>query len=123
MSSSDRHRELLRSLQAPASALDYEIAQEMASALGRLGRALEHALRALSDFDADAGRQSAPDARAVRRALVDAAGGALWNFIVQREACGMRDAHQVLQDYRVPAELRGRVGIPDPPLRRRAVRG
>jgi hypothetical protein len=33
------------------SALDYEIAQEQAAALGRLGRALEAALAALSRHD------------------------------------------------------------------------
>ena len=36
----------------PTGALDYEIAQEKASALGRLGRALEAALAALQSFDA-----------------------------------------------------------------------
>jgi hypothetical protein len=35
----------------PAVALDYEIAQEQASALGRLGRALETALAALAEHD------------------------------------------------------------------------
>ena len=44
--------DLLRSLKNPATALDYELAQEMASALGRMGRTLEQALRALADFDA-----------------------------------------------------------------------
>jgi hypothetical protein len=36
----------------PAAALDYELAQEMAAALGRLGRRLERALQALAQFDA-----------------------------------------------------------------------
>ena len=43
----------------PAAALDYEIAQEKASTLGRLGRALEAALAALRDFDAEAARADA----------------------------------------------------------------
>src|SRR5580693_133784 len=36
---------------APVVALDYEIVQEQASALGRLGRALEAALAALVEYD------------------------------------------------------------------------
>ena len=72
----------------PAAALDYEIAQEKASALGRLGRGLEAALGALRDFDA---RQHGAAARDQRRALVAQAGHALWLFVVQRESVGLRD--------------------------------
>lgn len=87
-------------------ALDYEIAQEQASALGRLGRRLEAALAALSDYDHG---QSALTATRVE--LVAAAGEALWCFVVQREACGLRDPRTVLRDYRVPAEVQNRMGI------------
>ncbi len=85
---------------APLAALEHEIAQERASALGRLGRALESALAALADYDRtnlvhDAGR----------RRLVHDAGDALWCFIVQREACGLRDPRPVLREYGVPAEV------------------
>ena len=74
---------------AAASALDYEIAQEQAVTLGRLGRALEAALAALSAHDrAGTDSRSAPGAR---ERLVREAGYALWCFIVQREACGLRD--------------------------------
>ena len=86
-------------------ALDYEIAQEQATALGRLGRALEAALAALSDYD------SAHAERGAARAhLVQAASDALWCFIVQREACGLRDARPVIRDYRVPSEVYARMG-------------
>jgi hypothetical protein len=107
---------------APASALDYEIAQEMASALGRHGRALEAALAALATFDAEhahAATISRAD-RVERSKLIGAAGHALWCFIVQREACGLRDARFVLRDYRVPAEVSERMGAfpPAPPGRR-----
>jgi hypothetical protein len=91
--------------QSPASALDYEIAQETAAALGRQGRALEAALKALADFDADPAQGTA-----ARRALVAAAADALWQFVVQREACGLRDFAMVLRMYRVPAEVRDRMG-------------
>jgi hypothetical protein len=39
------------------------------------------------------------------------AGDALWCFMVQREACGLRDPRPVLRDYRVPAEVQNRMGI------------
>jgi hypothetical protein len=87
-------------------ALDYEIAQEQASALGRGGRMLEAALAALSEYD---GAHPGPTAR--RADLVAAAGEALWCFMVQREACGLRDSRTVLRDYRVPAEVQNRMGV------------
>jgi hypothetical protein len=87
-------------------ALDYEIAQERASALGRLGRALEAALTALSGHDAEH-----PERDSARARLVQDAGDALWCFMVQREACGLRDPRPVIRDYRVPAEVCARMGI------------
>lgn len=102
------------------SALDYEIVQEQALALGRLGRALEAALRNLSAFDASeggvgnaAGGQApgSPASPTVRTRLVEDAGYALWCFIVQREACGLRDQAIIVREYRVPAEVRNRVGV------------
>jgi hypothetical protein len=101
----------------PADVLGYEILQEQASALGRLGRGLEAALAALRTFDdahlrADAAGSEAPSKqRQARRGLVDAAGEALWMFVVQREACGLRDSRNVMRDYKVPAEVQERMGI------------
>jgi hypothetical protein len=100
---------------SPAGVLDYEIAQETASALGRHGRALEAALRDLADFDAADPQQQTSD-RSARGALVAAAAQALWHFIVQREACGLRDTGTVVRMYRVPAEVHNRMGAF--PLRR-----
>src|SRR3954471_8069760 len=79
----------------PAGALEYEIAQEKASALGRLGRALEAALEALRAFDARAAEPNA-ETRREPRALVAEAGHALWLFVVQREAIGLRDSRQIM---------------------------
>jgi hypothetical protein len=73
------------SRKAPVVALDYEIVQEQASALGRLGRALEATLAALADYDA-----AEPADDVARKRLVQQASGALWCFIVQREACATR---------------------------------
>lgn len=94
----------------PAAALDYEIAQEKAATLGRLGRALEKALNQLSAFDA-AGPASSGQRHAERRALVAEAGHALWLFVVQRDALGLRDTRQLMRDYRVPAEVINRMGL------------
>jgi hypothetical protein len=98
----------------PAAALDYEIAREKAWALGRAGRRLEAALAALAAFDAQT-EEEAPASPAVRRerrdALVASAGEVLWSFIVQREACGLRDSNRAMRDYGVPAEVLLRMGI------------
>ena len=95
--------------------LNDEFAQEKASALGRLGRALEAALAALARFDADERRDTSPaDVRQLRATLVAEASAALWHFVVQREACGLRDLRYVLRDYRVPSEVAARIGaLPD----------
>ena len=102
-------------LPAPASskrgALDYEIAQEQASALGRVGRALEAALAALTEYDRGHPEPKANQPTAKRSRLVAEAGEALWCFMVQREACGLRDPRPVMRDYRVPAEVQNRMGI------------
>lgn len=87
-------------------ALDYEVAQEQASALGRAGRALEAALAALNEHDRE-GRT----ADQTRRSLVADAADALWHFIIQRECCGLRDSRPVIRDYRVPQEVQNRMGI------------
>jgi hypothetical protein len=94
---------------APVAALDYEIVQEQASALGRLGRALETALAALSDYDSAGAAPAVPDA--ARAELVAAASEALWYFMVQREACGLRDQQPIIRAYRVPAEVHARMGV------------
>jgi hypothetical protein len=87
-------------------ALDYEIAQEQALALGRAGRALEAALVALREHD-----RNGRDADGKRRTLVADAGDALWRFIIQRECCGLRDSRSVMRDYRVPQDVQNRMGI------------
>ena len=93
-----------RSTALPESALDYEIAQVQAAALGRLGGALEGALDALSSHDrACAERGERPMALAssgdpLREQLVQEANYALWCFIIQREACGLRDQRLIIRE-------------------------
>ncbi len=67
-------------------ALDYEIAREQAAALGRLGRALERALAALSEFERTQGERAenlppAPRSppSAARERLVQDASYAHWH--------------------------------------------
>src|SRR5207302_3504503 len=96
----------------PAELLADEFIQEKASALGRLGRALEASLAALAEFDAGRGQaSSAAEYRQMRASLVAEASIALWHFVVQREACGLRDLRYVLRDYRVPHEVAARMGV------------
>ena len=95
----------------PADVLDYEILQEQAAALGRMGRALEAALAKLGEFDAAHPRAGAPaSAEQARRTLVVEAGHAVWMFVVQREACGLRNSRTVMRDYNVPGEVQKRMG-------------
>ena len=85
--------------------LQYEIAEERASALARLGQRLEDALTALA-----ACPRTANSDRKTRNRLVEQAGYALWLFVVQREACGLNKIDHVLQVYRVPNEVVARMG-------------
>ena len=84
--------------------LQYEIAEEKASALGRLGRRLDAALTALA-----ACPRTANSDRTIRECLVEEAGYALWLLAVQREACGLNNLAHVLQVYRVPNEVVARM--------------
>jgi len=90
----------------PVDVLNYEIVQDQAAALGRMGRALEEALARLREFDAAHPCADAPaPAREGRRTLVREAGHALWMFVVQREACGLRDSRGIMREYKVPGEV------------------
>jgi len=101
-----------RTTHSPADVLADEFGREKVSALGRLGRALEATLAALAEFDAGPSHAaSAAEDRQLRASLVAEASVALWHFIVQREACGLRDMRYVLRDYRVPPEVATRMGV------------
>ncbi|WP_407167642.1 hypothetical protein [Bradyrhizobium sp. ORS 111] len=87
----------------PVDVLAYELAEEKATALGRMGRALEDALAKLRAFDAAHPRSEVT--RQARRILVREAGHALWMLVVQREACGLRNSRMLMRDYNVPGEV------------------
>jgi hypothetical protein len=104
-----------RDLRPPVDVLHYEIVQEQASALGRMGRALEQALTQLREFDAAQVVAETPDAvHPARRKLVMEAGQALWMFVVQREATGLRDSRHIMRTYNVPAEVQRCMGLAPP---------
>src|SRR6516164_9177573 len=96
----------------PAATLEYQIAHEKASALGRLGRELERALSALRAFDTAHGRFSGLTGELGKRRdnLVAEAAEALWYLMVQRDACGMYKSIYVMADYAVPSEVQNRMG-------------
>jgi hypothetical protein len=95
----------------PESALGYEIAHEQAAALGRLGRALEAALAEHDGLQGHCGsRREQTAAGGVRARLLQEASDALWCFVVQREACGLRDQRAIMREYRVPADVQNRMG-------------
>jgi hypothetical protein len=95
----------------PVDVLAYELAEERASALGRMGRALEQALAKLREFDAaNPHAEALAPTQQARRLLVREAGHALWMFVVQREACGLRNNRMLMRDYNVPGEVQLSMG-------------
>lgn len=90
-----------------------EIAEEQAGTLGRTGQRLQAAVEQFREHE----RHQLPDDRVAaarrERLLWDLAERAE-SLIVQREACGLRDAHHVLAFYGVPREAAARVGAKRP---------
>ena len=80
--------------------LGYELVEEQAVTLGRLGRKMEQALAALA---AHAGREG-------RAERVAAAAEAVWFFLIQRELMGLRDRAAVIAHYGIPREVLNRIG-------------
>ncbi|HEX2091915.1 MAG TPA: DUF6665 family protein [Longimicrobiaceae bacterium] len=93
--------------------LEYEVVQEKAHNLARMGRRLEQALAALAAFDEARSRGAGDSGKdgPERESLVAAAGEALWYYIVQREVCGLRDGEKVMREMGVPREVRLRMGF------------
>lgn len=77
-----------------------------------MGRALEQALAELRAFDAAHAHSEIPASmQPARRKLVMAAGQALWMFVVQREATGLRDSRHIMRTYNVPGEVQLCMGL------------
>lgn len=79
--------------------LRYELLEEQAASLGRMGDKLEQALVALRAHDGE-------DRARVLKAAADAA----WCFFVQREVMGLRDRAAVVAQYDIPREVLVRIG-------------
>jgi hypothetical protein len=84
-----------------------EISKEQAESLGLTGRKLTAALAALAAHDA---RPEAERNAEERERLLARAVDATTYFIVQREACGLRDPEYVYEFYSVPREVIVRIG-------------
>lgn len=97
-------------------AINYELLQESAATLGRLGRRLQGALDALAAFDAARapGLATPAGVRAERETLVYAAGEALWYYAIQREVMGLGSTDAVIRELGVPREVRLRMGLRPP---------
>jgi hypothetical protein len=80
--------------------LDYEIAGEMASALGRAGARVQAALD----------RLAAAAEGDERGAVLKDASEAVYAYFVQREACGLRRHGDAIRDYAIPPEVLARLG-------------
>jgi hypothetical protein len=103
----DRRYAVARS-EGAHQAVTLEIAQEKAASLGRAGRRLDDALAALQRLD---GSGPARPPSAEREDALTEAAEALFFFVVQREACGLRDTAELLRELGVPMEVQLRMGV------------
>jgi hypothetical protein len=90
--------------------IQHELAEERAGALGRAGRRLEQALDSFRNYETS----GAPRAGAKRELLLWELAERVQAFVVQREACGLRDSRHVLQHFDIPREALARVGARRP---------
>ena len=93
--------------------IEHEVAEEKAGALGRSGRRLEQALAVFRAHEV-AGARNEPRDSARRERLLWELAERLEAFIVQREACGLRDLRHVLDYYDIPREVLERIGARRP---------
>src|SRR5688500_8846967 len=93
--------------------LKHEVAEEKASGLGRAGRRLEHALDRFRNYE-QASARSELRADAKRERLLWDLVERVESFVIQREACGLRDSRHVLKLYEVPREAVARLGAKRP---------
>ncbi|WP_159587065.1 DUF6665 family protein [Chelativorans xinjiangense] len=82
-------------------ALDYELAEEMAAALGRAGRRAEESLV----------RLAAHDGKGAERAhLLREAADAVYAYFIQREICGLKRHDEVVRHLAIPRAVLARLG-------------
>jgi hypothetical protein len=90
-----------------------EIAEETAGTLGRTGQRLQAAVERLREHERS---RTGGDrhADATREQLLWDLAERAESFIVQREACGLRDSRHALAFYEVPREAMARIGAKRP---------
>lgn len=81
--------------------VDYEIAGEKASALGRAGERVEKTLSILARLEAGSSE---------RETALKAASDAVYAYFIQRELCGLRRHQDVIREYAIPPEVLARLG-------------
>lgn len=84
--------------------LRFKLLEEIDAAVGHTERDVARTLQALREHDASGG------AREDRGPLLEAAVETVWRLIVQHEACDCADHHELIERYRIPAEVLSRVG-------------
>jgi hypothetical protein len=93
--------------------LQREIAEEKAGTLGRTGQRLQAAVESFRDHERSRRPEAARTEAKRERLLWDLAERAE-SFVVQREACGLRDSRDALEFYGVPREATARIGAKRP---------
>lgn len=101
-----------RPLDPDLDALQYEIMQETAQALGRIGRRLEEALAALRRHD------ETPGSNRDRDELVQEAADRAFALFIQRDYLGLRTDHHLKATYDIPQEVMVRIGVMKRPDRK-----
>ena len=84
----------------PIAAIEHELQEERAYALGLAGKAVEAAMAAVTSASPQDLEQ-----------LLDDAGTAVWKYLILREALGLRDHKEVLEILAIPGRVLARVGI------------
>jgi hypothetical protein len=81
------------------TALNVEMLEEKAAALGRAGKRVEETLAVLQ-------QSTGPDRAAARRAAAEA----VYAYLIQRELCGLKDQNAVVRAYGIPSDVMAILG-------------
>ncbi|WP_309083244.1 DUF6665 family protein [Chelativorans sp.] len=87
--------------QTGISALDYELAGEMAAALGYAGQRAEESLARLAAHEGG---------EAERGNLLREAADAVYAYFIQRELCGLKRHDEVVRQLAIPRAVLARLG-------------
>ena len=88
-------------LQTGISVLDYELAGEIAAALGHSGRQAQQYVSQLLEFQGPE-----PERVAIRNKAVTA----VYAYFIQRELAGMRNHDEIIRTLHIPREVLVRLG-------------